>query len=264
MLELYHNDMSTCAQKVRLTLAESSVEWQGHHMNLRRGDTRTAEYLQLNPEGVVPTLIDEGTVICESTVIMEYLADAYPEPALRPASAKQRARMRAWTKQLDEGLHAAVGTISNAVAFRYQTMNGRTEQQVKEHINRIPDPAKRERTMEVTFKGVEASYFEPALRRWDKLFTDMEHALRSDAWLTGDQYTLADIAYVPYLTRFEHLEFSGVLAERPNLANWYDRVKARPNYAVGIGEWLNDNYLPLMADKGAEVWQRVLSILADR
>lgn len=262
MLELYHNDMSTCAQKVRLTLAEKDLEWTGHHMNLRRGDTRTPEYMKLNPEGVVPTLIDDGTVICQSTVIIEYLDDAHPTPPVRPAGAKARARMRLFTKQLDEGLHAATATISNAVAFRYQTMEGRSEEETIAHINRIPDPEKRTRIMEVTFQGVEASYFPPAIRRWDKLFSDMETALADGPWLTGEEYSLADIAYTPYLLRFDHLKFLGILDHRPRLADWYERVRSRPNYATAIGEWINEKYLPLMAEYGAEIWPRVKQIVA--
>jgi glutathione S-transferase len=262
MLELYHNDMSTCAQKVRLTLAEKGLDWEGHHMNLRAGDTRTPEYIKMNPGAVVPTLVDNGTIICESTVIIEYLDDAYPEPSVRPKDPIERARMRDWTKQLDEGLHAAVGTISNGVAFRYQTMDGRSEEEVIAHINKIPQQAKRDRIMEVTLKGVEASYFEPAIRRWDKLFSDMEESLSENIWLTGDEYSLADIAYTPYLTRMDHVKFMGLFDNRPHIMDWYERIKARPNYAIGIGEWINEKYIPLMAEKGDEVWPRVKAILA--
>ena len=55
MIELYHNDMSVCAQKVRLVLAEKKLEWTGHHLNLRAGDQHRPDYLKLNPKGVVPT-----------------------------------------------------------------------------------------------------------------------------------------------------------------------------------------------------------------
>ena len=44
-LELYHNDMSSCSQKVRLTLEEKNLTWKGHHMNLRKGETRSIEYI---------------------------------------------------------------------------------------------------------------------------------------------------------------------------------------------------------------------------
>ncbi len=107
MLELYHNDMSACAQKVRVTLAEKQLQWESYHLDLRAGDQQTPEYLKLNPRGVVPTLVDNGRVVRESTVIMEYLDDEYPEPRLRPADFYLRAQMRLWTKRLDEGPDAA-------------------------------------------------------------------------------------------------------------------------------------------------------------
>jgi glutathione S-transferase len=261
MLELYHNDMSTCAQKVRLTLAEKNLEWEGHHMDLRAGDTRTPEYIKMNPGAVVPTLIDGGSVICESTVIMEYLDDAYPDAPVRPSNAIERARVRGWTKQLDEGLHAAVGTISGTVAFRHQMMAGRTEEEVIAFINLIPEKAKRERSLDTTFNGIESSYFEPAIKRWDKLFSDMESALSVSTWLTGETYSLADIAYTPYLTRMNHLQFMGLFNNRPKILDWYERVKTRPNYR-GISDWINPKYIPLMEEKGTEAWPRVKEILS--
>ena len=94
MIELYHNDMSVCAQKVRFALAEKKLAWEGHHLNLRAGDQQKPEYLKLNPNAVVPTLVDNGTVIIESTVISEYLDDAYPEPTLK-AGGCRRARAHA-------------------------------------------------------------------------------------------------------------------------------------------------------------------------
>ena len=120
MLELYHNDMSTCAQKVRLALAEKRADWKSHHLDLRARDQQKPDYIKLNPSAVVPTLSHDGAIIVESTVINEYIDDALEGPALRPASASGRARMRLWTKQLDEGLHADTGVLSTSIAFRYQ------------------------------------------------------------------------------------------------------------------------------------------------
>lgn len=263
MLELYHNDMSTCAKKVRLVLAEKGLEWTGHHMDLRAGDTRTPEYIaKFNPLGVVPTLIDDGTVIFESNVILEYLDDAYPEVALRPSDPKQRARMRLWTKQLDEGVHAATGVISSCIAFRHQMFAGRTDQQVRDFIDAIPDVARRERSHEMIFAGLKSKHFAPAILRFEKLFTDMEKALETGPWLTGENYSLADIAYTPYLTRFDHLKLLGVLDKRPKLADWYERVRARPSYDEALRKWFNAKYLALMEEHGNLAWPEVKAIIA--
>ena len=147
MIELYHNDMSVCAQKVRLTLAEKKLPWENRHLDLRAGDQQKPEYLKLNPNAVVPTLVDDGKVIIESTVICEYLDDAYPEPGLRPANAQARAQMRLWTKQLDETVHAATSVISNGIAFRHQKLIWGMER-LKEFHAQMPDPTRRERSWE--------------------------------------------------------------------------------------------------------------------
>ena len=77
--------MSSYAQKVRIDLAEKDLDWQSTHLSLRAGDSRAEDYKRLNPNGVVPTLITEdGKVLIESTVIMEYLDDAYPVKPLKP------------------------------------------------------------------------------------------------------------------------------------------------------------------------------------
>lgn len=262
MIELYHNDMSTCSQKVRLALAEKGLEWQGHHLNLRAADQQRPEYLTLNPNGVVPTLVHDGVVVIESTVINEFIADAHPNPPLRPLEAADRARMRLWTKQLDEGLHAATGVVSTCIAFRHQHFATKSEREITAYLDSMPDAAKRERQRENIFRGVESSYFAAALRRFDRLLSDMEEALSQNAWLAGNTFSLADIAFTPYATRLEHLQLAPMWDRRPSVARWYDAVRARPSYATAITEWLNPAYLPLMEEKGREVHERVLGILA--
>jgi len=129
---------------VRFALAEKKLAWEGHHLNLRAGDQQGPEYLKLNSNAVVPTLVDEENVIIESTVICEYLDDAYPEPKLKPANALGRARMRLWTKQLDEGVHAATSVVSSAIAFRYQKLAIGMEA-LEEFHKKMPDPVKAKR-----------------------------------------------------------------------------------------------------------------------
>ena len=71
MLQLYHYDTSTCSQKVRLVLAEKRLPFESRIVNLRRNENLAPDYLALNPNGVVPTLIHDGQVICDSSVICE-------------------------------------------------------------------------------------------------------------------------------------------------------------------------------------------------
>ena len=57
MLELYHNNVSVCAQKVRIVLAEKDVPWTNHHLSLAMGEHLTPQFKAMNPRGVVPVLV---------------------------------------------------------------------------------------------------------------------------------------------------------------------------------------------------------------
>jgi glutathione S-transferase len=259
---LYHNDMSTCAQKARVTLAEKGLTWESRHLDLRAGDQQEPEYLKLNPKGVVPTLVDGDNFVRESNVILEYLDDEYPDPPLRPATSMGRARMRLWIKRLDEGLHdIATATLSMGTAFRFQYLD-KTPAQREALIEKIPDPIKRERRRDVVENGLEAKEFTKAAAMMNAFLGDMETALKDTTWVAGDDYCIADAAFTPYLTRLDHLNYLGFIADRPHVADWYDRIKARPSYDAAITEWLNQGYWELMQEKGAEAWPRVKEILA--
>jgi glutathione S-transferase len=260
MIELYHNDMSVCAQKVRFALAEKTLAWEGHHLNLRAGDQQKPEYLKLNPNAVVPTLVDNGTVIIESTVINEYLDDAYLEPRLKPADAAGRVRMRLWTKQLDEGVHAATSVVSSGIAFRYQKLAIGMEA-LEEFHKKMPDPVKREKSWENVTKGVESRFFPESIKRFDKLLNDVEAALVNSPWLAGKEFSLADIGYAPYITRLDHLQLQFLWDKRPHIPDWYDRLRERRGYTEALEKWFNANYLPLMKEKGLEVRDRVKAIV---
>ena len=257
MLELYHNTMSSCAQKVRVALAEKGLEWKSHHLNLRAGEQQEPEYLKLNPKGVVPTLIDGNLVICESNVILEYLDDAYPNPPLRPSEPFGRAQVRIWNQRLVEGHHdIGTATLSMGIAFRYQYLE-KGEFACRNLIEKVPDPIKRERRREVIYNGTNAREFQTAVNMWVTLVNSMEEALNRHEWLGSDAYSIADCAYTPYLTRLDHLSALGFIRNKPRLINWYERVKARPSYQLGITDWLDVEYLSLMTEKGKEAWPKI-------
>ncbi len=250
MLELYHNDMSVCAQKARLIVWEKQLQPTLYFLDLRRGDQFAPAYLKLNPNGVVPTLVHDGRAIIESTVIIEYLDDAFPDPPARPGTPWGRAAMRLWTKIPDEGLHAACATISNAIAFRWQYLAlGKDE--LEANLAQTPDPARRERKRQGILHGMDWPAAGDAIRLHDRVLGKMEAALGSWPWLAGAAYSLADAALTPYVVRLDHLQLAWLWDRRSRVADWYARIQARPNFAA-IHDFLNPKYLPLMAEKGRE------------
>lgn len=257
MLTLYHNDMSVCAQKVRLALAEKGLDYESKPINLRTGEQKRPDYLKLNPNGVVPTLVHDDTVVIESTIINEYLEDVFPERPLRPSEPAAVARMRYWTKQIDSAIFAATGTMSMSIAFRHQF-----DPKVVEAITRSrPIAHARFRLFQM---GIDNPNMPSAVRRMDQMVADIDSALSDGRfWLVGGDYTLADVAYAPYFTRLDHLTFlEHMIQKRPRAAAWYERTKVRPGYQEGIANWVNPKYLPLMEAKGGEAWPRVEQMLA--
>ncbi len=118
MLELYHFALSTCSQKVRLVLAEKNLEFVSHEVDLISGAQHDPEYVKLNPKHVVPTLVHDGRALIESTLINEYLEDAFPEPPMLPADPRERHAARLWTKRLDDEVHAATAVVTARTRVR--------------------------------------------------------------------------------------------------------------------------------------------------
>jgi hypothetical protein len=164
MLVLYHNDMSLCAQKVRVCLAEKGLPWENRHLVLRAGEHQQPWYRKLNRRAVVPTLIDGDNVIPESNVILEYLEEICPHPPLASKDAYSRARMRLWMKQLDEDVHdSSAAILSFGIAFRHQYIEAGALG--KKMLEQVPNVFKRERRRDVIEKGTSSQHFVVAVER---------------------------------------------------------------------------------------------------
>jgi len=260
MLELYHNDMAVCAAKVRMALAEKGLQWTGHHLDLSKGETRSPEYLKLNPNGVVPTLLDGGRVLVESTVICEYIEDKWGGVALRPAHPAARAAMRLWTKQLDEGVHAATGAITYCISFREAHVN-KSPEELEAFLARMPTQEQRDRVGAAIRLGMDAPQFTAGVRRFVKLFSDMAQALAHGPWLAGEAFSLADIGYAPYVARLEHLGLGWLAGRDARVADWAARVKARPSYQIGLVQWFNPSSLAAMAKTSDAAGRKLQELL---
>ncbi len=262
MIKLYHNDMSTCAQKVRFVLATKGLDWEGKLLDLRRGDQQQPDFLKINPKGLVPALVHNDHVIVESNVIVDYLNEAFPEPPLLPDAPIDRAKVRWWIKRLDDGLHLDVAALSFGIAFRHQLIKVKgSDEAVIEHIEAVPDPYLREVERQVVFEGTESPRFIVAVKQFEKLIKEIDTELQTHAWICGDQLTLADIAFAPYVTRLEHLNMQGLWQDRLKFSDWYQRLKKTEGYQAGLAEWFNHDFLALMQEKGKEAWPRVVEIL---
>ena len=264
MIELYHNAMSTCSQKVRLVLGEKGLAWASRELNLRKSEHLAPEYLRLNPDGVVPTLVHDGEVVRESSVIVEYLDEAFPDPPLAPSDPLGRARMRVWMVQIDESVHPATGTVTWALSTRHVMRAMHTPAELDAYIEALQVPDKRMRRRQILEQGVNAPIVAEALKRMDRLAGDMEAQLARTPWLAGDRLTLADFAVSPYLVRMDMLGLGPAMwqGRRPRFTDWLARMRETKGYRDGIAAWINEERRRQLAEGGARDAAAVAALLA--
>jgi glutathione S-transferase len=239
MIALYHFAGAICAQKVRVCLAEKELTWESRVISDSSAGLRSAAYLQLNPNGYVPTLLHDERVLTESRLINEYLDDAFAGPRLSPAAPFDRYRVAAWTKQIDDSLHLNIYVLSFVIVFRAGRLA--MDAEALERSLPLTNPVKRAYTLQMIEHGFDSAPVRPALARFRALLDDMEAALARGEWLVGDAYTLADVDFTPYLARLETLGVWPLLAEHyPNVARWFAAVQARHSYRAGLLEWFTD------------------------
>jgi glutathione S-transferase len=259
-MKLYHHPVSTCSQKVRLVLAEKGLDFDSQIIDLQKGEQFDPEYMKLNPSAVVPTIDDGGRVYVESTLINEYLDDAYPDVPLKPADAGERHRMRHWCKQID-ALHPSCGIQTYAIGIRPGLLQ-RPKEEVDALIEKIPDAPRRAMRRSVVDDGVRAPVFRDAYLAHDQFFAALEARLTSDDWLAGDVFSLADAALLPYVLRVDHLALDGLFEGRSGLNAWYQRVQDRPAYEVAVSAWLPDAVVANFRAAGGAVADDVREVLA--
>lgn len=264
MLELYSAGLSTCSIKVRLALAEKRLEVQHRWVDLRKGEQFTPQYLALNPQAVVPTLVDEGTVVVESTLINEYFDDRHPERSLRPESAVERYRMRAFTRGLDVSLHPACTVVTYAVAMR-PLQQRLPREQVMASIDQLRDPVKREQRRALYSRGVDAPVFAPALRTYVAYLDEMESALANGPWLAGETFSQADCGAVPYVLRLDHIGLDELWSpgRRERVGDWYRRMQQRDSWQVAVKPFLDERAVGAFRAAGEAVLEPMQEILRD-
>lgn len=236
MLILYHGDTSVCSIKVRLALAEKELAWTSRLIDLQRGEQHALQYGRINPAHVVPTLIDDGHIIVESSIILEYLEERFPDRALMPPDPRSRSAVRLWLRKIDD-LHASCSTLSSAV--KLQTVRDRLSvEEIEAYLLSIRDEAKRARQRRLIDGGFDAPDVVYALRNFERISAEMEAALSDLPFLAGHACTLADLAALPYLDRAQTLGMNGLWhSVRPHLADWIVQMCARPSYAEAILSW---------------------------
>ena len=182
MLTLYDAARCPYCARARIALAEKGLEYEAMEVDL---SDRPQWIYEKNPTGRVPVIEEDAWILPESSVILEYLEERYPEPPLLPPDPADRALARVWIFRHDD--------------FTKPYYALRREE-------------------------------EGAAEKFDEQLAKLEDALSRQAWLTGAEYGLADIAYVPWMLRAR--DMLGVSLDGfPAVREWLARLEERPAVA---------------------------------
>lgn len=253
MVTLYHYHRSTCSQKVRLALSENDVSWTGIEIDLFAGENKSEEFLRLSPKGQVPVLLWNDKVLLESSNIIYFLDEEFSGLNLQPCSAWERHLCREWVRKSDELAHLSVGVITLASAIRAVQLT-QDEHLVKAEINKISDPVSRSLRLSVFEKGTSSPEFTLAKRKLQSLLSEIEGALLDAPYLSGNNYSLADVAILPYVLRLEDLGLRNKMGTAT--ISWLSRCKERNSYA--------DAVLKFKSDEDAVLYQQAQRLLEDQ
>lgn len=177
--------------KVAILLEEAGIAYTPHFLSFSENQQKAPEFLAINPNGRIPAIVDDDFAVFESGAILLYLAEKYGR--FLPTDPQGRSVAVQWLMWQMGGLGPMMGQLN--VFSRY-------------FPERLP------------------SAIERYERESYRLFGVLEKRLGEAAWLAGAEYSIADMASWPWVAAHEWPGLS--LADYPKLAEWHERIKARP------------------------------------
>ncbi len=203
MIVLYEHPSSPYAQKVKILLIEKGLPFEARMpgvADLAPG----SDFAQGSPRGEVPVLIDGETRVFDSTIIAEYLEDAYPEPAMRPKSASERARVRMLEEICDTLFEAVNWAVGEIVVW------GRAEGALRDALLA--------RAAEQT----------AGVHRW------LERELGKQTYMNGESFGYGDACVYPYVAGAAGRGCAPPAGSK--LADWYARMLTRKSVARCVAD----------------------------
>src|SRR5579883_3244251 len=193
-MKLYHNPLSPNVRRVRLTAAVLGIELEEKRLDFTKGEHKSPEYLALNPNGAVPTLVDGDFVLTESRAIMQYLASKKPESGLLPRDEAARADVTRW--QFWDAAHFSPQLGTLAFEKLLKAMMGLGE----------PDQGK----------------VQEATSNFRRFAAVLDKRLQGKQYIVGNALTLADLTIASSLMYAKQAE--APVGEFPEVQRWFSRI----------------------------------------
>ena len=239
-VQLYHFWSSVCSVRCRMALDEKGAPWESKYVDLFRFDQLKPDYLAINPDGVVPTLVYDGHPIRESTIINEFIDQAFPGVPLVPVDPVRAAKMREFIRTSEEALAPiALLTYVKYILPKLRLRWG--DEELRTQAEKRPTKFLRDLHSRGIRGEITDDELQQAASELEILLDSVEAALDEGPWVMGD-YSLADITLAPYMFRLSALGQDRFWSQdkRPRLNDWYRRLSARPAFRSAVS-WPDEN-----------------------
>lgn len=232
-LHLFHAQLSSCSQKVRVYLNYKGIPWTSHVVPM--GDNNKPYYMGINPRGLVPALVHDGRVHIESNDIILHLEKQFPDPPMIPVAYLDKIEQ---LLRHEDDLHLQLRTIT----FRFllpRSKPPKSQQDLDAYVTTgsgtvlgKKDEAKQR---EIAFYrwflegGIPEEAVQAAVSQFNSEFRGLDKTLSGQPFLLGDAISILDIAWLIYAHR---LVIVGYPIERlhPHLWQWYRQLTDDPRF----------------------------------
>ena len=201
-VELLEHPLSPYAQKVKIALAEKGVPFEAKIPGAIGSGQVSDDFARANPRGEVPVLHVEGQAIFDSTIILEFIEERFPDPPLLPASPADRARVRMIEDLVDTHYEAITWGLSEIVNFKRAAGDQAAAMQAR--------------------AGEELA----ALHAW------LEGQLGERPWFNGETFGWGDLCVAPFVAGAARFGFPPT----GRLMDWFTRAAARPSVAQALDQ----------------------------
>jgi glutathione S-transferase len=233
-LDLYHAEPGANSLKVLIAFKEKGLDFVSHYVNLHKFEQHEEWYKKINPNGQVPALVHNGKIITESTVINEYLDDVFPDVPLRPADPYWRARMRIWTKYMDEYAQPSVSYI--AWHSMIHTITDKlTPEEFEARLAKIPLKEQQDKWRTAAKQGYTKEQLEDWRRKIETAARHIEDQLAQTPYCAGETFSLADVNCYIFAGGAMRMRGDVVNEQKmPHLVAWHKRIHERAGVQAAL------------------------------
>lgn len=233
-VQLYHFWSSVCSVRCRMALEEKSLKWESKYIDLFKFDQLTPEYLAINSDGVVPTLVHNDHVIRESVVINEYIDAAFTGQRLVPSDPFLAAKMRLFIRDCEDAM-VPIALLTYVKYILPKLRNRWSDEELRAQAAKRPTKFLRDLHSRGVRGEIKDQELAQAASDLERLLDRLETVLDPGPWIVGD-FSLADITIAPYMFRLSALGQDQFWSEarRPRIHQWYRRLSLRPAFQIAV------------------------------